>query len=515
MNNNMAKRLVVGRHLTIGGGSVPGSILGLSGTALGDLEIKGNYNRTSNGTLTDNNRAVFFTGPVNASITSPTPTTSEIFPYMIVDKDGSPNNTLTLNAPVDITKKLTLTSGRIITSGSNTLSITNKEPDDDANGIAYPDDGKSYVDGPIRRQLRELVSGDGTKNYLFPVGDLFGATALFRRFRLKEVTGPDNYFTGQFFAANPPGLDVANEYDFFGNDLIGIMKSEYWQVDKEINNSMAARIVVPYVNPGNSGWFNLLGNSVSPPTDPKVNVAMVHSPSYGNWEYTGTVDPPVGFDANPNLIEPEARPYNIDGELKSRVVTSFSPFSIGFGYASILPLHLLSFTAALHGPDALLHFTLAEAKDLKQFEVEHSTDGQRFNRLATIGYNGGTDYHYRHTNLPAGVHYYRLKMVEKDGRSSYSKVEVLMVNTNRTLITGLMHNPIVGGQAVVRLFSASNQDADVMVIDMAGRTLLRQKLLLQMGYNQPSLSLMLLPAGMYKMLIRTRDGVEKVMTAVK
>jgi hypothetical protein len=147
--------------------------------------------------------------------------------------------------------------------------------------------------------------------------------------------------------------------------------------------------------------------------------------------------------------------------------------------------------------------------------VEHSTNGQRFNRLAVIGHNGGTQYNYRHAGLPPGVHYYRLKMVEKDGQSSYSKVEVLMVNTNRTLIAGLLQNPVQGGQAVVKMYSATNQEAEVVLMDMAGRTLLRQKLKLQTGYNQPPVSLMLLPAGMYKMLIRTGDGVEKVITVIK
>jgi hypothetical protein len=254
----------------------------------------------------------------------------------------------------------------------------------------------------------------------------------------------------------------------------------------------------------------------------RVNIAVAKfyedagNPSNSSWAFTKTDN----FFTLPNNLPNdslEATPENTPGStyLYTDLLSSFSPFTLGYGKNTILPLSLLTFTATLHGPDALLHWTLADAKDLKQFEVEHSNDGQVFTRLATVGHNGGTDYNYRHAGLQPGVHYYRLKMVEKDGNHGYSKVEVLMVNTNRTLITGLMQNPIQGGQAVLKIYSASNQDAEAVVLDMAGRMLLRQKLSLQTGYNQPSLSLLLLPSGMYKMLIRTRDGVEKVITVMK
>lgn len=502
--HDMLVPLVAGRNLTIEG------ILAASNNANGNVFVGQNWFRGTSGNFIHNNRAVFFNTSQVASIGNAVINDIETFPYVIVDKAGTADNTLTLAAPVDISGKFTLSSGRVITDGINVLTIINDEPDNSSNGVDYPDNNTGYVDGPMRRNVRVITGADADTSYLFPVGDYVSSSHYYRRFRLKNIDVADNTFSGEFFKSQPPGAFDGN--DFFGNDIIGIHRTEYWEVEKELANLTTARLVVPYVNPGNSGWLTIDGSPTQPASDPKVNVAIVHSPVLDNWEYAGDGD---GFDADPSMIEPEARPYNINGELKSRVVSKFSPFSIGFGYASILPLHLLTFTAALHGPDALLHFTLADANNLKQFEVEHSTDGQRFNRLATIGYNGGTDYHYRHAKLPAGVHYYRLKMVEKDGRSSYSKVEVLMVNTNQTLITGLMHNPIQGGQAVVKLFSASNQDAEVRVIDMAGRTLLRQKLLLQTGYNQPSLSLMLLPSGMYKMLIRTRDGVEKVISVVK
>ena len=212
---------------------------------------------------------------------------------------------------------------------------------------------------------------------------------------------------------------------------------------------------------------------------------------------------------------PEARFHAIDGDISSRVVATFSPFTFGFAFSVILPLRLLSFTATLHGPDALLHWTIADAADLNYFEVEHSTDGQRFNSIGKVVSQGGIQYNYRHAGLMPGVHYYRLRMVEKNGTHSFSKVEILMVDTRKTLITGLLQNPVVGGLAQVGIYSQKPQQAEAILIDMTGRTLLKQKVGLQTGYNQVSISVLPLPAAHYRLLIRTQDGVEKVLPLVK
>jgi hypothetical protein len=516
-----AYRVFVNGDVTIGTNSYTGTLtLGSLGTApnAGDLEIGGSYTRTSNGTFNANNRAVFFTGSTIASINAPSPG-PEPFPFIIVDKGGSPDNSLTLNRAVDITTngKFTLTSGRVITTTANILRITNSAPD------IYPSSGavdvgdttitnnNGYVDGPMSRLTIDTTTANDDQRYLFPVGQFIGGTHFYKRMWIRSVTNTSGgkYFTVQYVRARPPG----NSPWMFQSDLTGIRANEYWDVQREAGSSAEARLVMPYNHADPAGWFQ--PSQASIPMAVNSNVAVVRGEVISlndyNWNYTG----PDDFVFSNVGDAPEARSSALSGDVTSRRITEFSPFTFGFGKNSVLPLRLLTFTVALHGPDALLHWSLADAKDLKQFEVEHSNDGQAFTRLAIVGHNGGTSFNYRHANLQPGVHYYRLKMVEKDGRSGYSKVEVLMVNTNRTLITGLMHNPIQGGQAVVKLYSATNQDAEAVVIDMAGRMLLRQKLSLQTGYNQPSLSLLLLPSGMYKMLLRTRDGVEGVLTVAK
>ncbi|HSK12377.1 MAG TPA: hypothetical protein VK907_04130, partial [Phnomibacter sp.] len=492
----------------IGGGTASGSILGLSAVAPGDLELRGNYTRTSNGTLTHNNRAIFFTGPTNATINAPDPG-PEVFPYIILNKTAA-TNTLTLNRPVSITGKLTLTRGRMITTDANILRLTNTTPDDANNGIevnADPELDDTYVHGPLWRHTA-VANG----SYLLPVGNPNGPYRQYRPvvIRTKEATA--SQFYGDYRVAIPPFL-AAPDINI-GDFIAGIINREYWQVDRNpAQGGAKARITLQYLRPP----------TVNPehwtPTGPEGsdnNVAVVklyqqqNAGIVYNWYFTkGSADPSGQFEAD------MVRKWFDPGPITSFVLDTFSPFGIGHASYTVLPVRLLRFSALLQAGDGLLQWQIADAIDLHHFEVEHSTDGQRYTRLGVVGHHGGTSFSYRHRQLPPGTHYYRLRMVGKDGRQSLSRIELLQVGAPQTVIGGLLQNPVVGAQAILRVYSAKTQQAEATLIDISGRMLLRQKIQLQPGANQPTISLMVVPAGAYRLILRTEDGVEKVLPLMK
>jgi hypothetical protein len=176
----------------------------------------------------------------------------------------------------------------------------------------------------------------------------------------------------------------------------------------------------------------------------------------------------------------------------------------------VLPIRLLSFRALLQNADALLHWEVADAAEVQSFEVEYSTTGERFTKIATIP-KGGTRYSYRHTKLSPGMHYYRLHMISRDGSRAYSGIEVVQLGVQQTVIHGLHQNPVQGGRALLRVYSPIAQDAEAIVVDNLGRVLLRTRLAIPAGDNQVPMSVLPLSGGMYRLLLRTRDGVEKAM----
>lgn len=430
---------------------------------------------------------------------------------MIVDKVNA-DNSLALNCPVDISEKLTLSSGRVVTSASNILSISNPLPDGANNGVAVADydNNPGYVDGPMRRKVQNTTS---EASYLFPVGKLDVGTHYYKRFKFDTVTNAATPvdFEGEYFHDAAPGIGVGGTL-LFQSILHGIRNNEYWDINP-ISGTPKARIILPYFDPGPLNWIDLYEDPIYPPAN--SNVAIVHGSHVVNKDYNYEFTEPDSTTFNNGPPTPQAMHYLIAGDISSRLTDKFSPFTFGWGYNTVLPLRLLAFSVSLHHEDAHLVWSIEETGELRHFEVEHSTNGREYKVLAKLGPNGGSQYFYRHLKLMPGVHYYRLTLVDKNGIRVRSKTEILMVNTHQTIIAGLLHNPVTGGRAMLRVYSATNQNADVMLYDMAGRALIKQKINLFTGYNQPPISVSPLPSGIYKLKIRTQDGVEKIITLQK
>lgn len=500
-NQSMTQDLIVGQDLTINGTLVSSAANNIN------IQVGRDWIRGANGIFDQrNNSIVIFNSANNGVITNAGGT--ESFKRVRMEKTNGILNTLTLQRPVSITENINFNGGIIASDATNMLEVGK-------NATATGGGNSSFVKGPMRKVTAYAASpGPSNSEFTFIIG---GTPAMLYRpvsinTLIPQNTTDETSYTAEYRPADLAAKDKPLPFDFLDDRLLGIWANQWWEVTKSpVDHANAgARVGISYTASQDTWW------PATPISASRVIVAKYNTGSQ-SWESS---IPDGNFNSDPTqppfIPYYESRLLNEGGVIYSDTMYTFSPFTMAFGSQKTLPLNLLTFTASLHGPDALLHWTLADAnRGLKQFEVEHSTDGTLFSRLATLAHSGVTQYNYRHAGLLPGVHYYRLKGMDKDGTISYSKVEVLMVNTNRTLITGLMQNPIQGGQAVLRMYSAGNQHAEVMVIDMAGRTLLRQKMGLQTGYNQPSISMLMLPKGIYKLLIKTEDGVEKVITVMK
>ncbi len=122
-------------------------------------------------------------------------------------------------------------------------------------------------------------------------------------------------------------------------------------------------------------------------------------------------------------------------------VTGFS----GFFAKTIeytLPLRLLSFKGNQRNGYNQLQWITAEEINTRHFELESSTDGSAFTRIATIpaAGNGNNTYSYNDQRMNTGKTFYRLKMVDIDQRYSYSSVIAIINTSNNSL--RLFPNPV-------------------------------------------------------------------------
>ncbi|MEO8405459.1 MAG: T9SS type A sorting domain-containing protein, partial [Chitinophagaceae bacterium] len=195
--------------------------------------------------------------------------------------------------------------------------------------------------------------------------------------------------------------------------------------------------------------------------------------------------------------------YVISGDFSS---TGFSGFGVGIpGAASTLPITLLSFDGRKEKNTVKLDWKTASEFNNDHFEIETSKDNNSYYMIGTQKSQGNstTDQSYSFTdNLPAkGVNYYRLKQIDIDGKSTYSRI-ISVSFDGKINIVHAYPNP-VKDKMVVELASPSS-DVTFKVYTLEGK-MIRQEL---HGYVQRSetLNIQNLSSGTY--ILQVQTGVD-------
>jgi hypothetical protein len=248
-----------------------------------------------------------------------------------------------------------------------------------------------------------------------------------------------------------------------------------------------------------------------------------------NTAFTGSVNG-VAFDAQGSLyISTATGLYYIDdntvngpaGTVQCDLVRAIAGLqdlaSNVFPTETTLPVRLNSFTGSLYNNIATLNWDASSETNFSHYEIQRSSNGSSFATIGNKSAAGGTgrnNYQYA-DNLAVvsgNVFYYRLKIVDLDGRFEYSSV--IMVRKDQKSMTGLAvnPNPVVGGIATVRFSSSSNGIATVRVVDMTGKVVLQQQNKVAEGVNSiPVNNPSLLQKGTY--ILQVQNGEE--LTATK
>jgi hypothetical protein len=98
-----------------------------------------------------------------------------------------------------------------------------------------------------------------------------------------------------------------------------------------------------------------------------------------------------------------------------------SVFEIFFNNTNcILPITLSAFTASASAAGIQLTWVASTQIDQSHFEIERSTDGLNFMTVGGAPVNSSARYQYNDATAITEATYYRLKMVDRDGKFTYS-----------------------------------------------------------------------------------------------
>ena len=139
-------------------------------------------------------------------------------------------------------------------------------------------------------------------------------------------------------------------------------------------------------------------------------------------------------------------------------------------YAPVpLKIMLSDISAANHGAVNNVSWKTQSEETGDRFDVERSIDGRSFILTATVDAKGTAPAQYNYTDEKPypGTTFYRLKMVDKDGRTSYSKTVTAEMKASGFMLHAFP-NP-VNNELTVRVSGGISGKGQVALADVTGR----------------------------------------------
>lgn len=183
-----------------------------------------------------------------------------------------------------------------------------------------------------------------------------------------------------------------------------------------------------------------------------------------------------------------------------------------FPSQSTLPVTMGSFSVAKQGDFAVLNWKTTTEINTDHFEIERSYDGVSFTKVAAkaAAGNSNSDINYQHSdpiNYNYQIVYYRLKTVDIDAKSSYSKIVALRLSNGPIKNLTVFPNPFTT-DLKLQISSLSETTGTVRISNAIGQVVYNRNIILQKGENIVVLTsgLETLKPGMHLMEVITTEG---------
>ncbi|MEO7482114.1 MAG: T9SS type A sorting domain-containing protein [Ferruginibacter sp.] len=207
-----------------------------------------------------------------------------------------------------------------------------------------------------------------------------------------------------------------------------------------------------------------------------------------------------------------------DIDNQARSVTTPDMGADEFTYGVVVPVTVEFFRGAKQTAGNLLDWKVnCTSSSYATLTLERSADGRSFSEINSqqaTSLRCQSPFNYLDAAPLPGVNYYRLKMTDADGKTTYSHLVVIINKEKGFEIVGLNPNPVYNA-ANLNLTTATAGKIEVLVTDINGRLMQRQSVQLQSGSNLVPLKVSLLVPGSYQVTVINADGEKTSIRFVK
>lgn len=434
------------------------------------LYITGNFTNTSSASLT-NNGQLYVLRDISNDQSSMSAGTGTLF------LNGSVAQTISGSQPFKTFDLISNNSGGI--SLNNNLSVSGVHTF--SNGIISTsvtpnyliyESGSSYSGSSDTRHVNGWVKKIGNTDFTFPVGN-----GVYQRPAAIENLSSNSEFNARYNAPTPNTFQTQLP-------IVSVDVYEYWQINKISGGTSSVHL----------NWDN------TKVTFPCYNLSDIAVAYYdgSNWTDQGGT-----ASGDPSIT----------GDITSNSVSSFGDFVIG-SKTFPLPLKFLSFTGQRKNDFIDLKWETAEEVNTDHFEIERSENGRQFFLLATmptVNRFNVQGYSYKDYSYTNDVVYYRIRCVDKDGKSKLSKV--IAIAENSYLKKNIQAINPVAGEIIVRSEVDDKEPTAYVLYNQAGSTILKGWLKLKVGMDN-TIRLSFKPAKGIYFLKLTRANQEIIQKLV-
>ena len=146
-----------------------------------------------------------------------------------------------------------------------------------------------------------------------------------------------------------------------------------------------------------------------------------------------------------------------------------------------LPLTLLGFSAEKQNDNALLKWTVTQQINVSYYEIQRSINAVDFLPVGKVNaiYNTNSNNNYSYTdalnNINSNTIYYRLRMVDRDGKFAYSPVKFISLAGNESNLIQLFPNPATN-YFIIKFGSVIQGNYIVTISDAAGKQVVTKQM---------------------------------------
>jgi hypothetical protein len=322
-------------------------------------------------------------------------------------------------------------------------------------------------------------------------------------------------------AVMPSTLSMDSTQVFlFGSDTVAKFT---WMANSTIPSSVTIRQYSgekpPAIGTAQNYMYAYSAVNFNAPVSPVYKIQLRYNKA---WLGTNTTEADVKI-----TTKLPANSWNLDGSSGIDVVNNYlikysssdNTFMItGTDVNDPLPVKLLSLTARWEKQNVAINWATASETNSNYFEVERSFDSKKFEPIGKVTAAGNSSRLRNYNLLDASLGnnttiYYRLRMVDKDGKAEYSKTVSVKRNEVTAERVSVFPNPFTES-VYVTLLSDQASDMTVKITDITGRLIREEKSTTTSGSNTVEVNTNDLVAGIYFMSIE-QNGTVQVQKIMK